>query len=49
VLADVPRYVEENLFLSKDCHPLGVYQVQLFRDGAWVVVTVDDLLPVRNF
>ena len=30
-------------------HPLGIYQVRLFVDGRWRVVTVDDLLPSNGF
>lgn len=35
----------ENIMVTKEICPQGVYQVRLCKNGVWTIVTIDDLLP----
>ena len=44
VLAEKPSFLEQMFPLNEYCRT-GVYQVRLCREGTWMLVTVDDMLP----
>ena len=44
MLTEQPRLLE-NIMITSEYSPEGVYQMRLCKDGQWKVVTVDDLLP----
>ena len=46
VMAESPEMIE-NIIVTKQYSPEGIYQVRLCKDGRWVVVTVDDLFPCQ--
>ena len=46
-MAESPEMIE-NIVVTKQYSPEGVYQVRLCKDGRWVVVTVDDLFPCKS-
>ena len=46
VMAESPEMIE-NIIITKQYSPEGIYQVRLCKDGRWVVVTVDDLFPCQ--
>jgi calpain-15 len=47
VLAEKPDLVK-NLFITKEYSAGGAYQLQLFLDGNWETILLDDTFPVRK-
>lgn len=43
-LAEYPTLVEK-LFVQKEYNPNGIYQVNLWKNGEWSTVTIDDYFP----
>ena len=44
MLCERPALIER-LFLNKEVNETGIYQIRLCKNGEWVTVTVDDLIP----
>lgn len=47
-LAERPKLVE-NLFITKEKNKEGVYRIKFCKNGEWVEVTIDDLIPCYPF
>jgi calpain-15 len=47
-LAERPKLVE-NLFITKTKNNEGVYRIKFCKNGEWVEVTIDDLIPCMPF
>ena len=42
------RELLENVFVTQDTSPHGVYQIRLCMGGEWKVFTIDDTLPCTS-
>ena len=47
VLAEDPRLVEK-MFITKTYNEYGAYQMQLFHNGEWVTLLMDDTFPCKK-
>jgi calpain-15 len=44
MLCERPALIER-LFITREINNIGVYRVRICKNGEWVTVTVDDLIP----
>jgi len=44
LLAERPALIER-LFITKEMNTVGIYKLRLCKNGEWVTITIDDLIP----